>query len=229
MGHQTMQATENLADDRGAAGVSGGFSVAVRNLAVCRGDRCLFRGLGFSFGAGELIQVAGENGSGKTSLLRVMAGLATPAEGEVVWNDVPIRELGDEYLAQMAYLGHLDGVKDDLTGEENLRMASALSSGEVSDEAIRAALYSLGLWGRERLPARLLSQGQHRRLALCRLMLAKRRLWILDEPYTALDVRGVETVQETIGRHLDGGGSVLITSHQPVDVRGFVCRKIQLH
>jgi heme exporter protein A len=203
-------------------------SVAVQQLACARGEQVLFQGLDFSLGSGELMQIAGENGSGKTSLLRIIAGLSIPAEGTVTWNGVSIRSLGEEYLTKMLYIGHVDGIKGDLSAEENLRMAAAFADEQLPRDALRAALRRFGLQGRERLPAKVLSQGQRRRLALCRMLIGHRPLWVLDEPYTALDVRGIEAVDTALQQHLESGGCVLMTSHQPIEVPGAVCRRIDL-
>ena len=186
-----------------------------RELEATRGDATLFTGLGFTIRPGTLARVTGVNGSGKTSLLRALCGLLMPAAGEVRWNGTNIRALREEYWKNLAYVGHADALKDDLTVEENLAINCALAGLGISPSQSRAALASFGLAGRERLPARALSQGQRRRAALARLAVsAALPLWILDEPFAALDAAAVERVQTLVSGHLASGGMVVLTSHQ---------------
>jgi heme exporter protein A len=186
-----------------------------RELEATRGNVTLFRGLGFTLGPGALLRVTGANGSGKTSLLRALCGLLMPAAGEVRWNGADIRVLREEYWKNLAYVGHADALKDDLTVEENLAINCALAGLGISPSRSRVALASFGLAGRERLPARALSQGQRRRAALARLAVSEALpLWILDEPFAALDMAAVERVQQLAGEHLASGGMVVLTSHQ---------------
>ena len=186
-----------------------------RELEATRGDATLFTGLGFALQPGALLRVTGANGSGKTSLLRALCGLLMPVAGEVRWNGTNIRVLREEYWKNLAYVGHADALKDDLTVEENLAINCALAGLGISPSQSRAALASFGLAGRERLPARALSQGQRRRAALARLAVsAALPLWILDEPFAALDAAAVERVQRLTGEHLASGGMVVLTSHQ---------------
>jgi heme exporter protein A len=175
------------------------------NLACVRGDRELFREINFSVEAGCLMQVSGPNGSGKTSLLRMLCGLSNPAAGEIRWRNTPIRELEGEYYADMTYIGHLSGTKDDLTVSENLRISSALTGVEISVSQATEALNFIGLGGRDHLPAKVLSQGQRRRVALARLLVCKTALWILDEPLVALDVTAVQMIKEILERHFAAG------------------------
>lgn len=188
------------------------------NLACIRGDRELFRDINFSLEAGGLMQVRGPNGSGKTSLLRMLCGLSNPAAGEILWNDVSIRVLDNEYYAVMTYIGHLSGTKDDLTVIENLRVSSALAGFEIGTDQAKEALGYIGLRGREALPVKVLSQGQRRRVALARLLVCKTPLWILDEPLVALDVSAVKLIQGLLERHLQEGGMVVMTTHQEIDI-----------
>ena len=184
-------------------------------LAASRGDANLFSGLDFKLTAGMLLRVSGANGSGKTSLLRALCGLLMPSAGEVCWNGENVRSLREEYWKHLAYIGHADALKGDLTAEENLAFGCALSGLSVSAQRIREALASLGLAGREHLPARALSQGQRRRTALARLALADALpLWILDEPFAALDPAAVERVQSLASSHIARGGMVVLTTHQ---------------
>ena len=186
-----------------------------RELEATRGDATLFTGLGLTLRPGALARVTGANGSGKTSLLRALCGLLMPTAGEVRWNGTNIRALREEYWKNLAYIGHADALKGDLTVEENLAINCALAGHGISPSQSRAALASFGLAGRERLPARALSQGQRRRAALARLAVsAALPLWILDEPFAALDAAAVERVQRLAGEHLASGGMVVLTSHQ---------------
>ena len=200
----------------------------INNLACTRGDHQLFSGLSFSLFAGELLQVQGENGKGKTSLLRTLCGFITPAAGEIRWRGQDIRELDEEYYAEMVYLGHLNAIKDELNALENLRISAGLAGCEVSDKEAIAALRHMGLRGRETLPVKVLSQGQRRRVALARLLVGNAPLWILDEPLTALDVGAVGLMQELIGTHLAKNGMVIFTTHQPLEVAGVEMRRLTL-
>ena len=200
----------------------------INNLACTRGDHQLFSGLSFSLSAGELLQVQGENGKGKTSLLRMLCGFLAPAAGEIRWRGEDIRELDEEYYAEMVYLGHLNAIKDELNALENLRISAGLAGCEVNDKEAIAALRHMGLRGRETLPVKVLSQGQRRRVALARLLVGNAPLWILDEPLTALDVGAVGLMQELIGTHLAKNGMVIFTTHQPLEVAGVELRHLTL-
>ncbi len=195
----------------------------VSNLECVRGDRRLFAGMSFSVKSGELLHVQGPNGSGKTSLLRMVCGLVSPVQGDICWGGENIRILREDYFKDMTCLGHLSGIKEDLTALENLRILMELSGRGVSEEALVAALARMGLAGREALPAKVLSQGQKRRVALARLVLCslalyRTRLWILDEPFTALDVAAIAVVQTLLSQHLHNGGMIILTTHQDLDV-----------
>ena len=191
------------------------------NLACVRGDRRLFKDVNFTLEAGTLMQVHGPNGSGKTSLLRILCGLSNPALGEITWNGTGIRTLGYEYLSNLTYIGHLSGTKDDLTVLENIRISSALAGVQITEAQAREALAYMGLKGRELLPAKVLSQGQRRRVALARLLVCKTKLWILDEPLAALDVMAVKLIQRLLERHLADEGMVIMTTHQDIEVTTF--------
>lgn len=200
----------------------------VANLACARGEHRLFAGLSFVLSPGELLQVQGENGSGKTTLLRTLCGFIQPLAGEILWQGVSIRELDEEYYADIIYLGHLNAIKDELNALENLRISSALAGCEVSDSVAIAALRRMGLRGRETFPVKVLSQGQRRRVALARLLISKAPLWILDEPLAALDVGAVGLMQEMIGEHLGRRGMVMFTTHQSLEVAGVETRRLTL-
>ncbi len=188
----------------------------VINLECIRGDRRLFSELSFNLSAGELLHLHGHNGSGKTTLLRTICGLITPTEGEVRWQNENVRRQRDEFARELVYIGHKNAIKADLTGTENLRIACQLDGMPVSEEQAWEALEKLGLRGHEDLPVRVLSQGQKKRVALARLLLSESPLWILDEPFTALDKAAVSYLQTVIQEHVDAGGMVMLTTHQEV-------------
>lgn len=190
----------------------------VKGLECIRGDRVLFRRLSFSLAEGSLLELSGSNGSGKTSLLRILSGLMQPAAGDVRWHGQSIASLKEDYLGEIAYLGHANGLKSQLTVVENLRIASALAGSLPSVAETENALVLMGLRGRETALLGTLSQGQKRRLALVRLLLAGRKLWILDEPLAALDTSAVAMVKTALERHLEAGGLAVLATHQPVNV-----------
>ena len=200
----------------------------IRDLEVMRGDHRLFTGLNFSLQGGELLRLRGSNGSGKTSLLRTVCGLLEPAEGEVLWKGNNIRSQRDEFNGALTYLGHHNGIKAELTGFENLRLSCTLSGQPVEEDRIYDALGQIGLAGREDLPTQVLSQGQKRRVALARLLLSEAELWVLDEPFTALDVRAVAMLGKLIESHLQTGRMVMFTTHQEVDIRAGAMREVDL-
>jgi len=182
-------------------------------LECVRQQRVLFAGLSFALNGGEMLRVAGANGSGKTSLLRILCGLLTPQAGEVRWRGLPIQALREEYARHIVYLGHAPAVKDDLTAEENLAIACRLAGIGVAGESVRDALAQLGLAGAALV--KKLSQGQRRRAALARLWLsASVPLWLLDEPFTALDVAGVAMLRGLMQEHTGRGGAVVYSTHQ---------------
>jgi heme exporter protein A len=187
-------------------------------LTCERGGRTLFQGLSFELRGGELLRLAGENGSGKTSLLRILCGLLSPNAGEVRWKDADIGSLREEYAQALVYLGHAPAVKDELSAAENLEIARRLAGKAVREEQVFAALDRMGL-SRKDLPVRKLSQGQRRRSALARLVLSESvPLWLLDEPFSALDVAAAKVVEDLIAAHVAGGGAVVYTTHQEVGI-----------
>ena len=182
------------------------------DLECERGGRTLFRALSVSLEPGEALRVAGENGSGKTSLLRILCGLLAPTHGEVRWKGSPIGRLREEYARELVYLGHAPAVKGDLTAAENLFMACALSGLSTGEAQREEALARFGLPAR--VPVRKLSQGQRRRAALARLALGAAPLWLLDEPFSALDTHGIELLRGLLLAHLQKGGAIVFTTHQ---------------
>lgn len=188
-------------------------------LACVRGGRNLFSKLSFALPPATLLHVAGANGAGKTSLLRLLCGLLAPAAGVVRWRGVPIQAQREELCHDLRYIGHLAGIKDEFTAEENLQYAATLSGIPVAREAVRVALAAFGMGAYTRTPVRMLSQGQRRRVALARLALPDAAaLWILDEPLVALDATAVDQVLALIGQRLSAGATVVMTSHQPFTV-----------
>ena len=184
-----------------------------RELECERGGKALFRHLGFSLAPGETLRVAGPNGSGKTSLLRILCGLLTPTAGEVLWNGASIQSLKEDYARHVVYLGHAPAVKDELTGAENLRVSCVLAGLSPSAEQTREALARFGVPGDK--PVRQLSQGQRRRAALARLSVSGQApVWLLDEPFTALDAAAAELTRTLLGEHAQRGGSVVYSTHQ---------------
>jgi heme exporter protein A len=200
----------------------------VKQLACIRGDRHLFSGLDIDLSSGQLLYLQGRNGSGKTTLLRTLCGLFHPDEGEVLWSGKRMAEMGESFYQQVLYIGHAPGIKLDLTPVENLRVYSRLHGLGADEQALWQALQTLGLKGFEDLPARMLSAGQKRRIALARLFIDRAALWILDEPFTALDVAAVELLQSLIVGHVDRGGMVILTTHQEVKLPDHQVQRLRL-
>lgn len=186
------------------------------SLTCTRAERTLFSQLSFTVFAGETVQIAGQNGAGKTSLLRILAGLSQAEEGEVHWQGKPLRRQRDEFHHNLLWLGHQSGIKTILTACENISFFHA-----DCDETQRfEALSHAGLLGFEDVPVDQLSAGQQRRVALSRLWLSTAKLWILDEPFTAIDAAGVQRLTQQLVRHTQAGGAVVLTTHQPLAVAG---------
>ncbi|MCU7958438.1 MAG: cytochrome c biogenesis heme-transporting ATPase CcmA [gamma proteobacterium symbiont of Bathyaustriella thionipta] len=200
----------------------------VAGLQCERGDRCLFSDVGFRLQAGELLYLHGHNGSGKTTLLRTLCGLIEPTAGKILWQGKSIRKQREEYAAELVYIGHKNALKDDLTGVENLRVSCALDGFKVSRQKAWNALERMGLKGHEDLPTQVLSQGQKRRVTLARLLIDKSRLWILDEPFTALDVNASQFLQSILQKHLAAGGMVILTTHQEVELTSGEIKRLRL-
>ncbi len=194
------------------------LTFTLSQLSASRGGRLLFEHVSCELAAGEWLYVSGVNGAGKTSLLRILCGLTPADSGEVLFNNTPIATQKEQYQQDLCYLGHHNALQESLTVRENLVFALALAGQQIDDTAFRHALARLGLAGRASQTVRYLSQGQKRRVALARLALTSARLWILDEPYVAMDEQGIAVLADLIDAHLATGGMAVITSHQRVAV-----------
>lgn len=185
----------------------------VRQLHAIRDDRTLFMGLDFTLSPGQVLQVTGPNGAGKTTLLNVIAGLATAESGEVRWKGQPVADDPSCFVADMLWLGHLAGLKLMLTARENLHWLSQLAGQNMTSASLAEALSRVGLSGYEDVPLMRMSAGQKRRVGLARLFVESRPLWVLDEPFTAIDKHGVQELEGWLGEHVQKGGMVLLTTH----------------
>ncbi|MBE9567981.1 MAG: cytochrome c biogenesis heme-transporting ATPase CcmA [Proteobacteria bacterium] len=185
----------------------------IKSLECVRDDRLLFSDLNFSLDDGEVLQIEGSNGCGKTSLLRIICGLRLAEGGQVYWRGETIRANREDYYANMVYIGHLPCIKGDLTVLENIRSLLDTRSLTVEDDVIETALSKVGLASYEDVPGKALSSGQRRRILLAFIELAGAKLWVLDEPLTALDVQGVALMESMIIEHQQAGGSVIFTTH----------------
>ncbi|RYC43307.1 cytochrome c biogenesis heme-transporting ATPase CcmA [Pectobacterium zantedeschiae] len=195
-----------------------------RDVVCIRDEHVLFSALSFTASPGEMVQIAGANGVGKTSLLRILSGLATPESGNVCWQGRRINRMREHFNQKLLWLGHQPGIKTVLTGEENLRFFYP----QQHQDAHWQALAAVGLAGYEDVPVARLSAGQQRRVALARLWLTDVPLWILDEPLTALDVAGVEMLTQRMEHHIAHGGIIILTTHQPLRPFAQGIRCIQL-
>mgnify|MGYP000280069096 CR=1 FL=1 len=193
-------------------------SLSVKQLQCSRGDVSLFEGLSFEINSGQLMWLEGRNGSGKTTLLRTLCGLFLQDSGTVEWQGEVIKSIPDAFYRKLFYLGHQNALKSDLNPIENLQTLCRLVGSSVTEEQTEAALNQFGLAGHEETPVRKLSQGQQRRVALSRLLLTEAPLWILDEPFVALDIAAVELLQSVIVSHVEQGGMAILTTHQALPI-----------
>jgi heme exporter protein A len=198
----------------------------VRGLECVRHDIILFQDISFSLQAGDLYQVDGENGTGKTSIIRILAGLIQPTAGEVLWRGKEISECLYDYQCEFTYIGHLSGIKDALTPVENLKVVEALTGTEKND--LSRILERVGLLGLDDIPVNSLSAGQKRRVALARLIITNTSLWLLDEPFTSLDPAGKILIEQMIVDHCAAGGIVIFATHQPMEIKGCAINHIHL-
>ena len=198
----------------------------VVDLFCERDDRVLFDNLNFSVFPGEVLQVEGQNGSGKTKLLRMLSGLSRHYEGEIFWRGTSVMSQPEQFRRELLYFGHNAGVKAVLTPEENLAWYAALDS-DIDLQHISQALNAVGLHGFEDVPCHMLSAGQNRRVSLARLYLSRAPLWILDEPFTAIDKKGVAAKEALLLEHAARGGTVMLTTHHELDLSRHV-RRINL-
>ncbi len=197
----------------------GSVVLAIHNLEAIRNDQVMFSAVNFTLSAGEVLHISGANGCGKSTLLQMLIGLLLPAQGEVLWGGVPIGDCTTNYQSQLVYIGHKIGVKNNLTVSENLRLIAKLHT-SYSNLNWQRVLQQFKLHELQHTLCGHLSAGQRQRVALARLLIQDALLWILDEPFTAIDSNSIILLQELIGKHVQKGGMVVITSHQPLMLRG---------
>ena len=195
-------------------------TLEARAITCVRGERELFSGLSLQVLPGQCLHIRGENGVGKTSLLRLLTGLASPEAGEVLWNGNSIKNDVSEYHSQLLFLGHRDALKEELSALENLRMYAAIDGVALSEQDAFNSLWRFGLKGREDLPVNCLSAGQKKRVLMARMVTRRAQVWILDEPFNALDTHAVVELQGLIAEHLENDGLAVLTSHQPLVIPG---------
>ena len=203
------------------------FCLSAKNLSCIRSEKVLFSDLSFELNPGEILHITGANGSGKTSLLRILSCLAPPETGEVFWGDAPILHVRSAYLSNLAYIGHWACVKNELTVLENLANFNALGC-QAPLLNYAQALAEVGLSAYQNTFVRQLSAGQKRRVALSCLLLQERKLWILDEPQTALDKNALTTLEDMIAHHVRGGGMLVVTSHQQIHLPTVTIKQLRI-
>ena len=198
------------------------------SLGCSRGGRPLFKDVDCVLECGRWLYVAGANGVGKTSLLRMVCGLAPVESGKILWNGTPIHEQRETYLQDLCYLGHLNALQESMTVQENLSFTAALTGVAPNTAQMQEVLARFGVRGRDQQLVRHLSQGQKRRVALSRLALSPARLWVLDEPFVAMDEAGVRMLADLIATHLSAGGLAVVTSHQQVAIGSVPAQRLEL-
>jgi heme exporter protein A len=191
----------------------------VKNLACSRGNKPLFEAVSFSLNVGQALHLEGDNGVGKTSLLRIVCGLSPADSGDIFWQGQSVQTDPSAFRAALFYLGHNLSLKEELSALENLQADAAVSGRTLTQAQALAALARMGLKGREHLPLRVMSQGQKRRTALARLLASQAPLWVLDEPFVALDAKAVDGLRRVLAHHVGQGGMVIFTSHQTVTLQ----------
>lgn len=204
------------------------MTLCFSKLGCSKGGRQLFKGIDCSLSDGAWLYVAGANGVGKTSLLRMVCGLAPIDSGDILWKNESIKSRSDTYQRDLRFLGHLNALQDSMTVAENLDFTCALSGSAPSTKERKEVLHRFGLKGRENQLARYLSQGQKRRVALSRLALSPAKLWVLDEPFVAMDESGVKLLADLIADHLRQGGMAVLTSHQTVPIGDIPAQVLEL-
>lgn len=197
----------------------------VKNLSCWRNDQVLFEELNLSLTPGSVLFLEGENGSGKTSLLRILCGFRLADDGEILWNDQSTSKL-PEYFENISFVGHKNGIKDELTVEENLNLMRSMAT--ASDIKTDEVLKQIGLFKKSDVLSRLLSAGQKRKLALARLMMTNNSFWVLDEPFTSLDKASVVFFETLIKKHIARGGMLILTSHHDIDLSGLPVNQFSL-
>jgi len=201
----------------------------VQDLSCSRGDRTLFQSLSFTVSPGSLLAVTGENGSGKTTLLRALCGLSPVDSGRISWQGEDVNELRQQYIERLAYVGHRNALKDDLNAIENLQAITRLFGRDIDFGTARNALDAVGL-GRtfHLLATKLLSEGQKRRVALARLWFCERPLWVLDEPFTALDTYSSQLLRERLQQHLEHRGLLVVAMHEEIGIQTSAVHQLRL-
>ena len=203
-------------------------TLTFRDLACSKGGRTLFQGVDCTVSSGKWLHIVGANGVGKTSLLRMVCGLAPVETGEILWNGRSIRDNPEIYRRDLCYLGHLNALQESMTVQENLTFACALGGFIPPAAHLQPLLQQFGISGRSQQLVRHLSQGQKRRVALSRLALSRARLWVLDEPFVAMDHAGIDLLADLIAQHLSTGGIAVLTSHQDVDIGNVPAQILEL-
>jgi len=196
--------------------------LSASDLTLIRGETCLFQGLEFALNSGELLLLEGQNGSGKTSLMRAIAGMLSLESGEIFWNGVDVTRQRQAFHGALVWLAHRTGLKGDLTLVENLRFEASLRPQSKVD--LEGVYERLGILRLKRLALRSLSAGQQRRVALARMLMADVPLWLMDEPFTNLDREGRKLVLELIEEHLNAGGLCVMAAHQDFDINATIVR-----